>query len=139
MPIIRSGMSSTKQIVDNYYTCLKQRDRENLLGLLSSDIVVTYHAQDGQFPWAGKFYGIAGFDRFFSIIKDHLDIIEVTIIDSIVDNNKMVNQCQGTWQYKATGYVVKGGMVNVFTVEGDKITNYDVYADTAAFAAGLPA
>lgn len=129
----------TKQLIDNYYTCLKERDRETLLGLLSADIVVTYHAQDNQFPWAGKFYGIAGCDRFFSIIKAHLEIIEVTIVDSVIADNKMVNQCEGCWQYKASGYVVKGSMVNVFTVADDKIIGYEVYADTAAFAAGLPA
>jgi ketosteroid isomerase-like protein len=28
-------------------------------------------------------------------------------------------------------------MVNVFTVENGKISGYDVYADTAAFVAGL--
>lgn len=132
-------MNSTKEIIDNYYIYLQQRDREQLLGLLSADIVVTYHAQEGQFPWAGKFYGIAGFDRFFSMIKEHLDILEVTIVDSIVADNKMVNQCAGRWQYKATGYVVEGSMVNVFTVVDDKITGYEIYADTAAFAVGFEA
>ena len=58
-------------------------------------------------------------------------------IDTVVDNNKMVNQCAGSWKYKASGQVVNCSMVNVFTVKGGKITGYDVYVDTAAFAAGL--
>jgi len=131
-------MSSTKQTVDDYYRYLKQRDRENLLELLTDDIVVTYHAQEGQFPWGGKFQGKEGFDRFFSIIKDHLNVIEVTVEDSIVDENKLVNQCRGIWEFKASGRIVEGSMVNVFTVRNGKISGYDVYADTAAFAAGLP-
>lgn len=44
---------------------------------------------------------------------------------------------RGVWEYRDTGHVVKGGMVNVFTVESGKITSYEVYADTAAFADGF--
>ncbi len=131
-------MNTTRQTVDNYYHYLKERDREKLLELLADDIVVTYHAQEGQFPWGGKFYGKAGFDRFFSIIKEHLNIVEVTVEGSIVGENKLVNQCEGSWEFKSSGHIVKGGMVNVFTVNNGKISGYDVYADTAAFAAGLP-
>jgi ketosteroid isomerase-like protein len=131
-------MNATRQTVDNYYYYLKERDREKLLELLADDIVVTYHAQEGQFPWGGKYFGKEGFDRFFSTIKEHLNIIEVSVEDSIVDENKLVNQCTGSWEYKANGHIVKGSMVNVFTVKDGKIAAYDVYADTAAFAAGLP-
>ena len=126
-----------EHVISDYYTHLKERDRENLIRLLSHDIVTTYHAQNGQLPWAGTFHGIDGFDRFFSIIREHLNVIDVEIIDSISGKNKVINQCEGMWEYKETGYVVKGSMVNVFTVKDEKITGYDVYADTAAFAAGF--
>ena len=130
-------MATTSQIIDCYYRYLKQRDREKLLGLLCEDIVVTYHAQPGQFPWAGQFHGIAGFDEFFRIIKDHLNVINVDVMASTAGGNRVINQCEGIWEYKNTGHVVKGSMVNVFTVESGQITGYEVYVDTAAFAAGF--
>ena len=114
-------MATTRQIIDRYYRYLKQRDRGKLLELLGEDIVVTYHAQPGQFPWAGQFHGIAGFD----------------VIASTAGGNRVINQCEGIWEYKNTGHVVKAGMVNIFTVESGKITGYEVYADTAAFAAAF--
>ena len=126
-----------EQIIGNYYTFLKERNREKLIGLLSSDIVITYHAQEGQLPWAGTFRGTEGFDQFFSIIREYLNVVDVEIIDSISGKNKVINQCEGIWEYKESGYVVKGSMINVFTVNNGKICCYDVYADTAAFAAGL--
>jgi ketosteroid isomerase-like protein len=132
-------MQNTEQVIDDYYTFLKQRNREKLHGLLSSDLVVTYHSQPNQFPWSGKFHGIEGFDDFFSKIQTYLNIVEVTIVDSTISENKMVNQCEGSWEYKANGYRVNGSMVNVFTISAGKISAYDVYADTAAFAAGFPA
>ena len=134
----KTDSSNIEQIISDYYRLLKVRDRDGLLALLDKDIEVTYHGQPSQLPWAGKFHGIAGFDQFFSIIRTYLDVVEVTVIDSISDRNKVINQCQGSWKYKENDYLVQGGMVNVFTVESDKIVGYDVYADTAAFAAGFP-
>lgn len=132
-------MVSARKIVDDYYVFLKERDREKLLALLSPDIVVTYHAQGGEFPWGGVFKDITGFDEFFSIIKDHLNIVEVKIIDSIEGDNKIVNQCLGSWEIKKSGHVVTGSMVNIFTISNGRISAYDVYADTAAFAQGMAA
>ncbi len=129
--------TATRQIIDRYYHYLKLRDRENLLGLLCEDIVVTYHARPGSLPWAGQFHGIAGFDEFFSIIRDHLNVVRVDVTASAASGNRVVNQCEGIWEYRNTGYRVKGGMVNVFTVESGKITSYEVYADTAAFVDGF--
>ena len=130
-------MSDINVLVEKYYLYLKERDRDNLLGLLSENIVVTYHGQAEQLPWAGQFHGIAGFDEFFTIIKDHLNVIDVSIIHRTADENRVINQCEGIWEYKKSGVVVKGSMVNVFTVDLGKITGYDVYADTAAFLAGF--
>ena len=126
------------ELIIDYYRFLQERDRAGLLNLLADNIEVTCHGQIDQLPWAGKFYGIDGFDQFFSIIRKYLDVVEVEITDSISDRNKVINQCQGVWKYKANDYLVKGSMVNVFTVDNSKIVGYDVYADTAAFTAGFP-
>ncbi len=130
-------MQSVKQVIDDYYVYLKERDLEKLHGLLADNIVITYHSQENQFPWSGKFHGKEGFDQFFSILKEHLDVVEVRVVTSTTGQDRVINQCEGTWEFKASGYRVNGSMVNVFTVENGKISGYDVYADTAAFAAGL--
>ena len=132
-------MSSSTSIIEQYYTHLKNRDRENLLALLSPDIEITYHSQPTQFPWSGKFHGIEGFDRFFSILKDHLEVVEVNILNSTATDDTVINQCEGRWKFKQSGYIVAGDMVNVFRVAGGKITAYEVYADTAEFAKGFAA
>jgi len=130
-------MQSVNQVIDDYYVYLKERDLEKLHGLLADNIVITYHSQENQFPWSGKFHGKAGFDHFFSILKEHLDVVDVRVVTSTTGQDRVINQCEGTWEFKASGYRVNGSMVNVFTVENGKISGYDVYADTAAFAAGL--
>ena len=131
--------SQTREIIDDYYHFLQQRDREGLLSILSEDIRIIYHAHNSPLPWAGVYDGIAGFDAFFDVIKTHLDIVEVVIEDRIYTEQKAVMQCQGTWRRKAQDIEVKGAMVNVFTIENNRIKQYEVYADTASFEAAMRA
>ena len=128
---------STKVVIERYYQFLQQRDRTGLISLLSPEIEVIYHASNSRLPWAGIFKGINGFDRFFDTIKAHLDIVDVVVIDRVFSENKAIMQCQGTWRRKATGTLIEGAMVNVFTIEDRLINTYEVYADTAAFEAAM--
>ncbi|NKB60929.1 MAG: hypothetical protein GKR95_01890 [Gammaproteobacteria bacterium] len=128
---------NTQGIIENYYQFLKERNREGLLMLLSPEIEIIYHANNSRLPWAGEYRGIEGFDKFLDTIKTHLDIVEVTVLDRIYGERKAVMQCQGTWKRKSTQGLIKGGMVNVFTIADQLITKYEVYADTAAFEAGM--
>ncbi|NKB75489.1 MAG: hypothetical protein GKR96_00245 [Gammaproteobacteria bacterium] len=126
-------MKSTQEVIENYYRFLQTRDRDGLLTLLSPEIKVIYHAHNSQLPWAGEYEGINGFDAFLHVIKTHLDIVEVTIVDRIYTEKKAVMQCLGTWKRKSNQHLIKGSMVNVFTTANQRITKYEVYADTAAF------
>ena len=130
-------MSNSAAIIEQYYAHLKNRDREKLLALLSPEIEITYHSQPDQFPWSGRFHGIEGFDHFFSILKDYLEVVEVNIVSSTATDDTVINQCEGSWKFKQSGYIVTGDMVNVFRVTADRITAYEVYADTAEFAKGF--
>ncbi|MDH3453232.1 MAG: nuclear transport factor 2 family protein [Gammaproteobacteria bacterium] len=123
--------------VDAYYRLLAARDRSGLLALLSKDIKVAYHGPQNLLPWIGEFPGHAGFEEFFAIIAAHVDIVSMERLSLIADDSKVAVQCLGTWRIKTTGKEVNGHMVNIFGVDGEKITSYEVYADTAAFAAGM--
>ena len=131
-------MTSADAVIASFYRHLKNRDQEALHDLLADDIVVEYHAQPDVFPWSGTFPGKDGFDRFFDIIRAHLDVVEVNIVRSISGLSQVVNLCKGKWKYRENGYLVEGDMVNVFSVCDGKINRYDVYADTQAFADGMP-
>lgn len=124
-------------VIDRYYDLLAQRDREGLSEVLSHDIVVTYWGQEGQLPWAGTFDGIDGFWTFLGSVSEHLDIVEVERLRVVADDEAVIIACRGQWRVKASGHVVKAGMVNVFVVSNGRISAYDLYVDTAAFVSAL--
>ena len=128
---------TTKQILESYYERLAARDQAGLRELLSPDVVVTYYAQPDQLPWAGIFNGHAGFDRFLQLVGSHVSIVEAHRSEPIVSNEHAVVRTVGTWKADATGKLVTGGMINVFTMLGGQISGYEVWADTAAFVEAL--
>ncbi len=130
-------MSNTESIIDEYYDRLKNRDRDGLLDLLSPQMKVRYYGPAGLLPFVGEFDGIEGFDEFFGIIQDNLDIVEVQTLDRVATDTKLIVQARGVWRSKATGREIRGNMVNVFSIDAGKITQYEVYNDTAAFAIGM--
>lgn len=123
--------------IERYYQLLKERDREGLLKLLAPDINVRFYGPAGALPWVGEFNGVKGFEEFLSIIASHLDIVEVERLDTISDDRKVVVQSRGCWRSKTTGNDIHGNMINIFSVDHGKITGYEVYNDTLAFARGL--
>ena len=129
--------SRTAEILSSYYERLAARDEAGLQELLSPDIVVTYYAQPDQLPWAGTFTGHDGFNRFLGIVSAHMSIVEADRSDPIVSNEHAVVRTTGTWRADATGKLVSGGMINVFTIVDGQISGYEVWADTAAFVEAL--
>ena len=130
-------MSPTMDLIDRYYELLAARDREGLSQVLSNDIVVTYWGQEGQLPWAGTFTGIDGFWAFLGSVSEHLDIVEIERLRVVANDDAVIIPCRGQWRVKATGHVVKAGMVNVFVVSNGRISAYDLFVDTAAFVHAL--
>lgn len=124
-------------IIDRYYALLASRNRPDLLALLDDEICVRYYGPDGLLPWIGEFNGKRGYEEFFDIIATHLDIVEVETLDRVSDERKTVVQCRGCWRVRANGNEVVANMINVFSVVGGKVSEYEVYNDTAAFAAAM--
>lgn len=130
-------MSSTIELIENYYDLLAARDRDGLSKVLSPDVVVTYWGQEDQLPWAGTFVGLDGFFTFLGSVSEHLDIVDVERLRVVANDEAVIIPCRGQWRVKATGQVVTAGMVNVFEVSNGQISAYDLYVDTAAFVAAL--
>ncbi|MGY9074109.1 MAG: nuclear transport factor 2 family protein [Acidimicrobiales bacterium] len=137
MTMSDASPADARDVIDRYFSLLAARDRDGLLEVLSPEIVVTYHGQDVRLPWAGRYEGVDGFDEFLGIVAAHFEVVNVDRSAYIADGDQVVVQCQGTWLAKPTGREINAGMVNVFSVDAGRISGYEVYADTEAFAHAL--
>ena len=125
------------ETIEQFYRLLKDRDREGLLEILSPDLRVRYYGPKGELPWVGEYIGTEGFKEFLDIIASHLDIVKTERLDTVTDDHKVVVQIRGCWRSKKTGKDIHGDMINIFSVDQGRITSYEVYNDTLAFARGI--
>ncbi len=109
------------------------------MALLHDEVRVSYYGPPGLLPWIGQFDGKSGFEQFFEIIAEYLEIVEVETLDRISNASKTVVQCRGCWRVRASAETVEGNMVNIFSVTDGRISAYEVYNDTAAFATAMGA
>lgn len=126
-----------KAILDSYYAALKAGDFAALERLLTPDICVRYYGPPGLLPWGGVHQGFAAYRRFLTLVREHLEIVTVEQEAVIADGGWIVVLGRGAWRARATGREIAATMTNVFRLEGERIAEYRVYTDTAAFAAAL--
>lgn len=126
-----------KAILESYYAALKAGDFTALERLLTPDICVRYYGPPGRLPWGGVHRGFAAYQRFLTLVREHLEIVEVVQEAVIAEGDWIVVLGRGAWRARATERDIAASMTNAFRIEGGRIAEYRVYTDTAAFAAAL--
>ncbi|TNE34134.1 MAG: hypothetical protein EP348_11550 [Alphaproteobacteria bacterium] len=129
--------TETRAILDAYYKALQSGDEARLRALLADDIVVHYHDAEGLLPWGGEWKGYDGFRRFLATVSKHLSVDEVSPQEYHIAADSISVVLNGRWTVRATGRQVAATVANIFTMQGGKITRYQVFPDSAAFALGL--
>jgi uncharacterized protein len=127
----------SKAILDSYYAALRAGDFAALEQMLSPDICVRYYGPEGLLPWVGRHEGFAAYRRFLNLVREHLEIVEVTQEAVIADGEWVVVLGRGAWRARASGREIAANMTNAFRIVSGRIIEYRVYTDTAAFAAAL--
>jgi ketosteroid isomerase-like protein len=123
--------------LDAYYKALQSGNENDLREIVAPDIVVQYHDATGLLPWGGTWQGFDAFRTFLSHVAEHLVIEEVEPLEKLIAEKSVVIVLRGKWLVKATGRRVEAVVSNIFTIREDRITGYEVFPDSAAFAVAL--
>ena len=134
---IFQGEQMSRAILDSYYAALKAGDFATLEALLTPDICVRYYGPPGLLPWSGVHEGFAAYRRFLSLVREHLEIVEVAQDAVIAEGDWIVVLGRGSWRARATGRDIAANMTNAFRIRDGRVAEYRVYTDTAAFAVAL--
>jgi ketosteroid isomerase-like protein len=83
-------------------------------------------------PFAGTWQGREGVRQFFSKVFEVQDVIEFEPQDYIAQGHKVVVLGRFLMRIKATRREFGSDWAHVWTLEGDKVTRFYEYVDTAA-------
>jgi uncharacterized protein len=129
---------SNAALLDRWYVAIKAGDASALRTLTTPDVYVLWNGDPTVIPWAGRHNGHDAVLAFFGTVAQHLDVLSVQVIDRFEAPSATTIVLEGHWRVKATGLEVQARVANIFRIDGACISGYEVYSDTARFAAALP-
>jgi uncharacterized protein len=121
-------------VVRAHYAAIRARDRNALLGTLHDNVEWEFSGP-ADIPFAGRWQGIDGATRFFTIIRDTVEVLEFSVEDMIARGATVVVIGRERFRVKATGREWSCGWVQVHTVAEGKIRSFREFTDTAAIGA----
>jgi uncharacterized protein len=127
---------TNSELLDNYYAAIKAGDAVQIEQCVDSSFELNWQGSDA-IPWAGRWKGVAGLQKFFGILNQHLEVLEINRLHMLSDDSVTMTVLEGHWRMKANGKEVRAKAANVFTFANGKIASYTVLNNSAAFVQAL--
>lgn len=132
-------MSAENVAVIRTFFQLFDEDRlEEMKDLLAEDFSWTYHGPKS-LPWAGEYEGEAGFDRFFEIVHELIDVEECVAYEYLDAGDDVVVLGYSKTRILANDARYEAQWINIFRLRDGRIARYLDLFDTASVVEALQA
>jgi uncharacterized protein len=121
------------ELLDKYYAAIKEGDATQIEQCVDGSFELNWPGSDA-IPWAGCWKGVAGLQKFFGILNQHLEVLEINRLHMLSDDTVTMTVLEGHWRMKANGKEIRAKAGNVFTFKNGKIASYTVLNNSDAFA-----
>jgi uncharacterized protein len=127
---------TNSELLDKYYAAIKAGDAAQIEQCVDASFELNWQGSDA-IPWAGRWKGVAGLQKFFGILNQHLEVLEINRLHMLSDDTVTMTVLEGRWRMKANSKEIRAKAGNVFTFANGKIASYTVLNNSAAFAQAL--
>lgn len=124
-------------ILPRWYAALKAGDRATFAAIASPGIIVRWNGPADLVPWAGEHRGIDAVLAFFGMVGAALEVLSVETERTLADGDAVLVILNGHWRVRATGEELRLRAANLFTFHDGRVSSYEVFPDSAAFARAL--
>lgn len=122
--------ASPENVVRTHYDAIKRRDINAVLGTLADDVDWKFDGPTS-IPFAGQYIGREAVSKFFSIIRQTVEVQKFCVEQIIVDNETVIVLGNEHFVVTATGKEWATEWVQVFKAENGLIARFREYSDTA--------
>lgn len=127
----------SEAILSRWYAAIRAGDPAALTEIAAPDVVVRWNGPPGLIPWAGEHRGVDAVLAFFRSVGAHLEVLGVEPVEKLEGDGKALIVLVGHWRIRSNGRELKLRAANLFTFREGKVAAYEVFPDSAAFAAAL--
>jgi uncharacterized protein len=124
-------------ILDAWYAGIRDGMADAIRDVATPDIRVWWNGPRDLVPWAGEHEGADAVLAFFASVGAHLAVLNATVIERIETPSAIVLFLDTHWRVKTSGAEIRARTLNVFRFRDGKVSGYEVYPDSAAFARAL--
>lgn len=127
----------TEAVLSRYYAALQSGSMADMSAAVTDDLVVSYHDAAGVLPWSGEWVGTEGLIGFLATVSEHLSIDHIDVLSTEFLAEKAIVHLRGHWTSRATGRSFSAEVINIFSFRDDRVSGYEVFPDSAAFALAI--
>jgi uncharacterized protein len=118
------------RLVQQAYKKIQTGDIQAVLNSFAEDVQWQL-PEMGNVPFAGTWRGREGVSQFFNKVFEVQDVVEFEPQEYVAQGDKVVVLGRFLMRTKTTGGEFRSDWAHVWTVEGDKVTRFNEYVDTA--------
>ena len=129
--------SNRDDVLHRWYAAMTTGAVADLRAVVTEDIIATWNGDPALIPWAGRHSGIEVVGSLFATLSHNVEVVSLTPVDKIAAADAVVVIVEGKWRVRDTDTIISARACNVFRFRGDRVASYEVFNDTAPFAAAL--
>lgn len=118
------------RLVQQAYQSIQAADIQALLNSFAEDVQWQLPEME-HVPFAGTWHGHEGVRQFFGKVFEVQDIVDFEPQEYIAQDDKVIVLGPFLMRIKATGKNFGSDWAHIWTVQGDKVTRFYEYVDTA--------
>jgi uncharacterized protein len=126
-----------RQVVEAIYKGFETGDMEAILNNMSEEIVWLHPGNPEEIPFAGRFEGKTGVQRFFDTAFAVIDVLEQKIHSFEASGEKVIVIGYEHMRVKTTGKEYQSNWIHMYTVKDGKAVVFEEFIDTAALVAAF--
>jgi uncharacterized protein len=126
-------------VLDRWFAAVRAGDPASFRAITTDDVVLFWNGDPAVIPWAGRHNGPDAVAAFFQTLKHHLEILNIALDTVSETGDGALVTLSGRWRLRDTDTIIEARAANVLKYRDGRVSAYEVYNDTAAFAAALAA
>jgi uncharacterized protein len=132
-----SERASPTELVKVLYTAFGRGDLQRIEGLLSPDVVWTFHGPEHLIPYAGVYKGKDGVRQFFAAVAGTIDVREIGQRQFVQQGDTVAVVGWERSVAHETGGEFFANWLHLFTIRDGHIAGFEEFTDSAAIVGAL--
>jgi ketosteroid isomerase-like protein len=130
--------ASIEKLIKDAYVARTAKDLDSVMRFFAPDATFQFAGSPAASPAAVRVQGAASLRATFGALIAAFDILELTLLASVIEGNRAATHWRVKIKHNPTGEVHDTELFDLWTVEDGRISSFVQFADTALVANLMP-